>query len=91
MPQPRIPRSEQCILSDTPNGYFSFPQCLNQNVVVMMMMMIIIIIIIIIMLRLYITLVRSKIEYASVDWNSITSPDANKLERIQQRFAALCF
>jgi hypothetical protein len=24
-------------------------------------------------------------------WNSITSTDASKLERIQQRFAALCF
>jgi hypothetical protein len=43
------------------------------------------------MLRLYITVVRSKIEYASVISNSITSTDANKLERIQQRFAALCF
>jgi hypothetical protein len=37
------------------------------------------------------TLVRSELEYASVIWNSITSIDANKLERIQQRFAALCF
>jgi hypothetical protein len=43
------------------------------------------------MLRLYMTLVRSKIECASVVWNSITSTDANKLEHIQQRFAALCF
>jgi hypothetical protein len=41
--------------------------------------------------RLYITLVRSKLEHASFVWNSITPTDASKLERIQQRFAALCF
>jgi hypothetical protein len=41
--------------------------------------------------RLCIALVKSKLEYASVLWNSITSADGNKLERIQQRFAALCF
>jgi hypothetical protein len=43
------------------------------------------------MLRLYIALVGSKLEYASVVWNSITLTDASKLERIQQRFTALCF
>jgi hypothetical protein len=40
---------------------------------------------------LYITLIRYKLEYASVAWNSVTSTDAKKLERIQQKFAALCF
>jgi hypothetical protein len=40
---------------------------------------------------LYFTLVRSKLEYASVVVNSITSTDANKLERIQQKFASVCF
>jgi hypothetical protein len=41
------------------------------------------------MLLLYFVLVKSKVEYASVVWNSITSADANKLERIQKKFTAL--
>jgi hypothetical protein len=37
-----------------------------------------------------ITLVtRSKLEYASVAWNSMASTDCNKLVRIQQRFSTL--
>jgi hypothetical protein len=31
-----------------------------------------------------------KCKYASVVWNSITSTDANKLERFQQQFSILC-
>jgi hypothetical protein len=40
---------------------------------------------------LYFTLVRSKLEYASVVCNCITSTDASKLERIQQKFASVRF
>jgi hypothetical protein len=40
---------------------------------------------------LYFTLVTSQLEYASVVWKSITTTDVNRLERIQQKFAALCY
>lgn len=39
-------------------------------------------------LMLYFTVVRPKLEYASVIRNSITPADANKLEGIQRKFAA---
>jgi hypothetical protein len=40
---------------------------------------------------LYFTLVKSTLEYAPVVSSSITTTDANKLDRIQQKFAALCY
>jgi hypothetical protein len=41
--------------------------------------------------RLCISLVISKLEYAFAVWNSILSTYANKLERIHQRLAFVCF
>ena len=42
------------------------------------------------LLTLCCTLVRPKLEYACVMWNSITSSGASKLENIQQKFVSLC-
>jgi hypothetical protein len=39
---------------------------------------------------LFFALVRSKLEYASVAWNSATATDSNKLERMQKKVATLC-
>jgi len=41
-------------------------------------------------LMLYVTLVRRKLKYASVLWNSITYTDVSKLESIQWKFLSLC-
>jgi hypothetical protein len=40
---------------------------------------------------LYFSLVRSNLENALVVWNSVTSTDVKKLERIQQKFAPFYF
>jgi hypothetical protein len=42
------------------------------------------------LLMLYFALVRFKVENASVALISVTITDANKLERVQRKFAALC-
>jgi hypothetical protein len=40
---------------------------------------------------LYFTFVRSRLENISVVWHSVTSADASKFQRIQQKFASVCF
>jgi hypothetical protein len=40
---------------------------------------------------LYCTLIRWKLEYTSVVWNSAMTTDANKLEHIQHKFSALYY
>jgi hypothetical protein len=40
---------------------------------------------------LYVALIRSKIVYASVVWNNLTSTDYNRIENIERKFAKLCY
>ena len=42
-------------------------------------------------LQSYCTSVRPKLQYVSVAWNSVTSADALKLERIHRQFVSLCY
>ena len=42
------------------------------------------------LLTLYYILVGHKLEYVCVAWNSTTSTDAGKLERIQRKLVLLC-
>jgi hypothetical protein len=41
------------------------------------------------LLVLFFVLVRSKLEYASIAWNSVTITDSNKLERVQKNCCPL--
>jgi hypothetical protein len=41
-------------------------------------------------ITMYCALVRSKLEFASVAWNSVMLTDPSKTEKVQKRFANLC-
>jgi hypothetical protein len=42
------------------------------------------------LVTMYYALVHSKLEFASVAWNSVMLTDSSKTERVQKKFANLC-
>ena len=43
------------------------------------------------LVKLYCALVRSKLEFAPASWNSMILTDSSKIERVQWKFANLCY
>ena len=43
------------------------------------------------LVRLFLCLVRAKLEFGSVAWNSLTATDASRLENVQKRFIRLVY